>query len=113
MAGPCSAVSALSGTHSYHGAVYGPGGISQTLLGQWLCLRQPQISRIETGPPIRDLDTLAYWARVLKIPAELLWFRLPPKDPERPILLMTGRSAPTSWARWPTKQPTKTGPPKP
>lgn len=64
-------------THPYHCAVYGPGGISQTLLGQWLGLRQPQVSQIETGPPIRDLDTLAYWARLLRMPAELLWFDLP------------------------------------
>jgi hypothetical protein len=53
-------------THPHHYAVYGPDGISQTLLGQWLGRRQPQVSKIETGPPIRDLDTLAYWARVLK-----------------------------------------------
>lgn len=63
--------------HPYHHTVYGPTCISQTLLGQWLGLRQPQISRIETGPPIRDLDTLAYWARVLRIPPDLLWFDLP------------------------------------
>ena len=47
-------------THQHHYAVYGPDGISQTLLGQWLGLRQPQVSSIETGPPIRDLDTLVY-----------------------------------------------------
>ena len=41
--------------HPHHHAVYGPSGISQTLLGQWLGLRQPQISRIEAGAPIRDL----------------------------------------------------------
>ncbi len=64
-------------THPYHHAVHGPGGISQTPLGQWLGLRQPQVSRIETGAPIRDLDILAYWARVLRIPAELLWFDIP------------------------------------
>lgn len=64
-------------THPHHHAVYGPSGISQTLLGHWLGLRQPQISRIETGSPLRDLDTLAYWARVLRIPPELLWFDLP------------------------------------
>ncbi|MCA1602489.1 MAG: hypothetical protein LC776_12870, partial [Acidobacteria bacterium] len=29
------------------------------------------------GPPIRNLDILAYWARVLHIPPALLWFRLP------------------------------------
>jgi hypothetical protein len=31
--------------HPHHHAVYGPSGISQTLLGQWLGLQQPQISR--------------------------------------------------------------------
>ncbi len=64
-------------THPHHYAVYGPDGISQTLLGQWMGLRQPQISRIETGPPIRSLDTLAHWARMLRIPPRLLWFRMP------------------------------------
>jgi tetratricopeptide (TPR) repeat protein len=68
-------------THPYHQAVYGTNGISQTLLGHWLGLRQPQVSRIETGPPIRDLDTLVHWARVLGIPAGLLWFRLPGEPP--------------------------------
>ncbi|MCA1673070.1 MAG: helix-turn-helix domain-containing protein, partial [Actinobacteria bacterium] len=63
--------------HPYHYAVYGPNGISQTLLGQWLGLRQPQVSRFETGPPRQLLDTLQHWARVLRIPPELLWFRLP------------------------------------
>lgn len=60
----------------YHHSMYGPGGISQGLLGQWLGLKQPQISRIETGPPILNLDTLRYWARVLRIPPEWLWFDL-------------------------------------
>jgi hypothetical protein len=36
--------------------------------------------RIETGAPIRHLDTLHHWVRVLRIPAELLWFRLPPEE---------------------------------
>ena len=66
--------------HPHHHAVYGPGGISQTLLGQWLGLRQPQVSQIETGPPVRDLDVLVYWARRLHIPAELLWFLLPGEE---------------------------------
>ncbi len=64
-------------THPHHYEVYGPGGISQTLLGQWLGLRQPQVSRIETGPPIPHLDTLHHWVRTLRIPAELLWFDMP------------------------------------
>ncbi|MGH3796480.1 MAG: helix-turn-helix domain-containing protein [Pseudonocardiaceae bacterium] len=64
-------------TQPYHYAVYGPGGISQTLLGQWMGVRQPQISRIEGGPPIQHLDTLQQWARVLRIPPEMLWFDMP------------------------------------
>ena len=64
-------------THPYHYAVYGPYGISQTLLGQWVGLRQPQVSRYETGPPLQLLDTLQHWAQILRIPPELLWFRLP------------------------------------
>jgi Aldo/keto reductase family len=32
--------------HPSHHAVYDPAGISQTLLGQWLGLRQPQVSRL-------------------------------------------------------------------
>jgi hypothetical protein len=63
--------------HPHHHAIYGSSGISQTLLGQWLGLRQPQISRIETGPSIRNLDTLTHWVQVLRIPPKLLWFRLP------------------------------------
>ena len=63
--------------HPHHHASYGPSGISQALLGQWLGLRQPQVSQIETGPPIRDLDILVFWARTLRIPAELLWFDMP------------------------------------
>ncbi|MGQ0775889.1 MAG: hypothetical protein ACT4NY_15960 [Pseudonocardiales bacterium] len=64
-------------THPYHYAVYGLDGISQTLLGQWLGLRQPQVSRFETGHAIQHLDTLQHWARVMRIPAELLWFDMP------------------------------------
>ena len=45
-------------------------------------MRQPQVSQIETGPPIRDLDALTYWARTLRIPPGLLWFRLPAETGE-------------------------------
>ncbi len=64
-------------THPYHYAVYGPHGISQTLLGEWLGLSQAQVSRFETGPPLQYLDTLRRWAQVMRVPAELLWFRMP------------------------------------
>jgi transcriptional regulator with XRE-family HTH domain len=70
-------VAAAYRKHPYHWLVYGDGGISQRLLGQWLGLSQAQVSRIEHGPPVRNLDLLVYWARVLRIPPELLWFKLP------------------------------------
>ncbi len=79
-------------THPYHHAIYGSSGISQTLLGQWLGLRQPQVSQIETGPSIRDLDTLTYWARTLRIPAGLLWFDMPGQA-LLPPLMVDGRAA--------------------
>ena len=64
--------------HSEFASRYGRGGVSQELLGTWLGLTQAQVSRIENGPPVRNLDTLVYWARVLRIPPHLLWFKLPP-----------------------------------
>jgi tetratricopeptide (TPR) repeat protein len=57
---------------------YGRDGISQELLGTWLGLTQAQVSRIENGTPVRNLDTLVHWARALQIPPRLLWFKLPP-----------------------------------
>jgi hypothetical protein len=65
--------------HPSHIARHGRDGISQERLGGWLGLTQAQVSRIENGPPIRNLDTLAYWAGVLRVPAHLLWFKLPPE----------------------------------
>jgi transcriptional regulator with XRE-family HTH domain len=64
--------------HAEFATRYGRDGVSQELLGTWLGLTQAQVSRIENGPPVRNLDTLAHWARVLQIPAHLLWFKLPP-----------------------------------
>lgn len=51
--------------------------LSQAMVGRWVGITQAQLSRIETGPPIKDLDKLVQWARVLHIPAHLLWFKLP------------------------------------
>ncbi|MGH3915733.1 MAG: helix-turn-helix domain-containing protein [Pseudonocardiaceae bacterium] len=80
-------------THPHHHAVYGPGGISQTLLGQWIGLRQPHVSRFETGPSTHHLDTLRHWARMLHIPPELLWFDLPGEKRQR--LAATEPAAPS------------------
>src|SRR5262249_9936529 len=47
-------------------------------------LTQAQISRIENGSPVRQLDSLARWARTLRIPEPLLWFKLPRQHAARP-----------------------------
>ena len=64
--------------HREFAARYGHAGVSQELLGTWLGLTQAQVSRVENGPPVRNLDTLAHWARVLQVPPHLLWFKLAP-----------------------------------
>ncbi|MEQ4300047.1 DNA-binding protein [Plantactinospora sp. B6F1] len=38
---------------------------------------QAQLSRLENGPGLRDLDRLVDWALLLGMPAEMLWFALP------------------------------------
>lgn len=62
--------------HPHHVALYGKDGIPQEIVGDWLGLSQPQISRIENGPPVRHLDDLTHWAKTLRIPKHLLWFTL-------------------------------------
>ncbi|WP_330233043.1 helix-turn-helix domain-containing protein [Nocardia sp. NBC_00508] len=51
--------------------------LSQTEVASWVGLTQGQLSRIENGPPLADLGKLVQWAKVLTIPANLLWFQLP------------------------------------
>jgi transcriptional regulator with XRE-family HTH domain len=63
--------------HYYHGR----RPVSQEVMAQWLSVSQAQLSRIEMGHPIRDLDRLIQWARVLIIPLELLWFKMPAVSP--------------------------------
>ncbi|MDT3400510.1 helix-turn-helix transcriptional regulator [Streptomyces sp. B1866] len=59
-------------THTYHGRV-----LSQETVATWLGMDQAQLSRIESGEPPQDLRKLMSWAHSLKIPADLLWFKLP------------------------------------
>jgi tetratricopeptide (TPR) repeat protein len=71
--------------HYEFAARYRRDGVSQELLGTWLGLTQAQVSRIENGPPVRNLDTLGHWARVLQIPPHLLWFKLlPDRNVDKP-----------------------------
>jgi transcriptional regulator with XRE-family HTH domain len=58
--------------HPHHGQF-----LRQEVVARWAGLTQAQLSRIENGPPIKDLDRLVQWARILGIPAHLLWFQLP------------------------------------
>jgi len=62
-------------THPRH-----PRPLSQELVGNWLGLTQVQVGRIEKGRAPEELSKLVAWARILSIPGDLLWFRLPQTD---------------------------------
>jgi transcriptional regulator with XRE-family HTH domain len=64
-------------THPYHGQP-----LPQTIVGNWFCLTQTQLSRIEKGKPPEELSKLIRWAQILGIPSELLWFKLPEERTE-------------------------------
>src|SRR5205823_5591000 len=64
--------------HDFHG----PKPLSQDVVAGWLNLTQTQISRIESGPAVTDLQRLVAWATTLQIPPDKLWFKIPP-PPER------------------------------
>jgi transcriptional regulator with XRE-family HTH domain len=51
--------------------------ISQETIGHWASMSQAQISRYETGGSDKQLDRLQFWARLLGIPEDLLWFSMP------------------------------------
>lgn len=60
-----------------HHRFHGQRPLAQELVAGWLGITQAQLSRVESGPPMQDLDRLSRWARTLKVPVHLLWFRLP------------------------------------
>jgi transcriptional regulator with XRE-family HTH domain len=64
-----------------HHWFHGPRPLAQEQVAGWLGITQAQLSRIENGPPARDLDRLIHWARMLAIPPEYLWFDLPGEQP--------------------------------
>ena len=63
--------------HPQHIAAYGKDSIPQEIVAGWLSLTQAQVSRIENGSSVKYLDSLAHWARTLRIPEHLLWFKMP------------------------------------
>jgi hypothetical protein len=51
-------------SHPFHGRP-----LRQEIVAGWVGITQAQLSRIESGPAIKDLDKLIQWARTLGIPA--------------------------------------------
>ncbi|MFF0458687.1 hypothetical protein, partial [Nocardia africana] len=58
-------------THPFHGRP-----LAQEMVAGWLNLTQGQLSRLENGAAPEQLSKLIHWAETLKIPSELLWFKL-------------------------------------
>lgn len=57
--------------------------VTQTTLGTWLGLTQARISQMERAKePPSDLRKLQQWAKVLHIPAAVLWFEVEQKSDE-------------------------------
>lgn len=78
--------------HPFHGG----RRIPQEMMARWLCVSQAQLSRIEAGRPLQDLERLIQWAALLRIPRELLWFDLPDAGDDvkrREILIMAASAA--------------------
>ena len=57
-----------------------PAWLTQDVAG-WAGISQGQLSDIERGAPINDLDRLISWALLLGIPEQFLWFKLPGSGP--------------------------------
>jgi transcriptional regulator with XRE-family HTH domain/tetratricopeptide (TPR) repeat protein len=58
-------------THPYHGR-----DIPQEVAASWVGITQARLSRIENGEAVTNITKLIRWAHVLRIPADLLWFRV-------------------------------------
>jgi len=67
---------------------HGRHPIAQEEIAGCAAKTQGQISRIESGPPMTDLGRLAFWAQLLAIPENRLWFTVsdnstgPPPEPQ-------------------------------
>jgi transcriptional regulator with XRE-family HTH domain len=51
--------------------------VRQATAAAWIGLSPTRLSRIENGEPVNDLAKLMRWALLLRIPHDLLWFRMP------------------------------------
>jgi hypothetical protein len=80
--------------HAFHGRP-----LRQEIVAGWVGITQAQLSRIENGPAIKDLDRLVQWARTLGVPAHLLWFKLPEQQPADPTVEDEFDQAAPRWSR--------------
>lgn len=92
--------------HPFHGQRH----ISQEAAARWLSISQTQLSRIENGRPIYNLDRLIQWAKVLGIPPDLLWFALPGErdNVDRRQFLTAGSISAVGFVHVPTASSTPT-----
>jgi transcriptional regulator with XRE-family HTH domain len=51
--------------------------LGQSAVGRWFGLTQTQLSRIENGRAPEEMSKLIRWAKLLGMPSELLWFKVP------------------------------------
>jgi transcriptional regulator with XRE-family HTH domain len=58
--------------HPWHQQV-----LKQSVVGSWFGLTQTQLSRIENGRAPEEMSKLVRWAKLLGVPDELLWFKMP------------------------------------
>ncbi|HEU5031966.1 MAG TPA: helix-turn-helix domain-containing protein [Spirillospora sp.] len=75
-----------------HHPHHGPRALPQEVVARWLNITQTQLSRIESGPPVTDLDRLVPWARTLGVPSDLLWFKLQKETQAPPAARVTQRA---------------------
>lgn len=71
--------------------------LTQALVASWLGITQVKLSRLESGPPLQDLAQLTHYAHTLRVPADLLWFKLPAQHralPEPPKVRTAHASPP-------------------
>lgn len=64
---------------------HGHRPLPQAVVSNWIGVTQSQLSRLESGRNrVRELDKLEHYARVLGMPADVLWFELPSETSEQP-----------------------------
>ncbi|WP_216895666.1 helix-turn-helix domain-containing protein [Nocardia alni] len=69
--------------------------IRQADVARWAGITQVRLSHVENGPPIQHLDKLIFWANLLGIPHDRLWFQLPGRPRRAPSPEpMTGPAGP-------------------